>query len=207
MGDVKAFFLKETFAILKIVTGAATVIGGGFVGYEQYQLSTDPPAPGRFVSVGSKKLHCEVSGEGRSGTPTIVFEGGSGEVTLDWAKVSAIMCKRARCVCYDRSGLGFSEAGSASDSPVDDLAGLLAELGVDGPIVLVAQGAGAFNARAFIAACGDDGGRFSGKFQVAGAVLLDPVCDGVKSAHKALHPKVEAAIVSSSGAVPCSEFM
>jgi pimeloyl-ACP methyl ester carboxylesterase len=198
MGDIKAFFFRETFAVLKIVSAGAIVVGGGAAGYEKYRLSTDPPGPGRLVSVGSKMLHCEISGEKRPRTtPTIIFEGSSGEITLDWAKVSQKTSKTARCVCYDRSGLGFSEAGSASDSPVDDLALLLTALDIDGPIVLVAQGAGAFNARAFIAACDQRGGRFAGRFDVVGAVFLDPVCDGVKAAHKSLHPSVDAAIVSA----------
>ena len=134
------------------------------------------------MDIGSKKLHCVVS-PNEDAAVTVVFEGGQGETTADWSKVQHKICQEARCISYDRAGLGFSEAGHtkpSAESIVDDLVQLLSHLQVQGPIVIVAHGAGALYSRELVAACSDPESKCYKKISVGGLLLLDPQIEGVK---------------------------
>src|ERR671916_2896628 len=68
------------------------------------------PAPGEMVDVGGYSLHLYCTGE--PGAPTVVMDSGLGGTVLDWQLVQPEVAKFARVCTYDRSGMGWSEAGT-----------------------------------------------------------------------------------------------
>src|SRR5688572_6341570 len=83
-----------------------------------------------------RTLHYVSTGEGR---PTVVFESGMGASRSAWGGVVPVVAERARCVAYDRAGLGRSPAATGDRrlaNLVADLVDLLEHLD-DGPYLLV----------------------------------------------------------------------
>ena len=156
---------------------------------------------------------------------TVVLHAGAADTAFAWSRVLPRLASssggagagvldtpfdgRTRIVAYSRAGMGFSEEADAqvAGSP-RDAAALAAELdetldalGVSGPIVHVAHGAGALTARVHAArtatataggsgGAGAGAGADGGRRAVAGMVLLDPVCEGVREVHEELSPQV-----------------
>src|SRR5579859_4837920 len=116
-----------------------------------------------MVSVGRHRLEETVFG---SGTPAVVIEPSFGGAAEDWAKIAQALAGETTVVTYDRAPYGASSAAQDARSPRDiaaDLAGLLAGLGVTGPLVLVGHSAGGIYVRAYAAGHLD---------RVAGMVLV-----------------------------------
>lgn len=108
-----------------------------------------PNSPGRLVSVGGRRLHAIVKGDG---SPTVVFENGAGAFSIDWALVQPKVSEFARTVTYDRAGYAWSDKGPTQDSieqTIDDLHLLLRELGTRPPYVLVGASLGCAYLRAY----------------------------------------------------------
>jgi pimeloyl-ACP methyl ester carboxylesterase len=99
--------------------------------------------PGRLVDVGGHKLHISCTG---TGSPTVVLEGGLGELsTMMAAWVAPNIAATTRVCVYDRAGRGWSEsAGSLQDGVqvATDLRTLLHRAGEPGPYVLAGHSAG-----------------------------------------------------------------
>src|SRR5688572_4575036 len=95
-----------------------------------------PPAPGRLIDVGGRRLHMICSGEG---SPTVVLEAGASSFAIDWTLVQRDIARMARVCSYDRAGMGWSDALPASESAKDgqDLNRLLTAAGERPPYVLV----------------------------------------------------------------------
>ncbi len=95
---------------------------------------------GKMVSAGSYKLHVDCRG---SGSPTVVFEAGSGGTSLDWASVQERVSRTNRTCSYDRAGYAWSDA-----APTHTLARMRHDFDVvlraagPGPYVLVAHSFG-----------------------------------------------------------------
>ena len=122
------------------------------------------PPPGEMVDVGGHSLHIKCVGQG---SPTVVLDGGSGEMSADWVLVQREVSATTRVCAYDRAGMGWSEVGP---EPRDarrisgELHALLAEAGIEGPYVLVGHSFGGLYAQTYAA-------RYPDK--VAGVALVD----------------------------------
>lgn len=150
---------------------ALSVIGGlaAFgVGWQQIAARADREslvATGRLVDLGDRRLHIDCRGDGDG--PTVVLEAGLGGFSAYWAWVIAELGKSARVCAYDRSGLGWSQAGPGIPDTITTIRMLnrLLELARERPpYVLVGHGLGGTYARTYAA-------RY--RQQVAGAVLVD----------------------------------
>lgn len=117
-----------------------------------------------MVDVGGRRLNLFCLG---SGSPTVVFEAGSGRAGWDWFQVQPAVAKRTRACIYDRAGLGFSDPiarPATAANAAKDLHFLLKNSRVPGPYVLVGNSYGAMVAQQF---------ALRPKADVAGLVLLD----------------------------------
>lgn len=109
------------------------------------------PLPGQYVDVGGYRLYIHCIG---SGSPTVVFEGGSGtaEATRPAPGSAAIhtaVADGTRVCAYDRAGLGASgkrPAGTPSTGKqyADELHALLTGANIPPPYVLVGPSYGGY---------------------------------------------------------------
>ena len=137
---------------------------------------TGTPAPlVADVDLGGRTIHIVCVGPTDSGRPTVVFESGGGVPYENWGDLMAALKPTDRACAYDRAGIGMSPAAGAPRTVRDqvaDLAAVLEQVGVTGPIVYVAHSAGGWNAILYTAEHPD---------QVVGVVLVDirpPGLDG-----------------------------
>src|ERR1700758_1538377 len=142
-----------------------------------------------MISVGRHRLAATGFGEG---TPTGGIEPSFGGAADDWEKIARTLAEETAVVIYDRAPYGESSAARDARTPYDiaaDLDGLLRQLGVTGPVVLVGHSAGGLYIRAYAAEHLD---------RVAGMVLVEsshegqrPVLDPLRSARN----RLEAALM------------
>ena len=145
-----------------LLVGTLTLVGCGA------EEDTSDPIDGRFRVADGRELALRCVGEG---TPTIIFDAGSGAAGISVFEHSPIVGKLARetrvCV-YDRAGLGSSDPAPVRkrglDDAADDLHTLLEAADVPGPYVLVGSSGGGFNVY-------HHAGRFPD--DVVGLVMLD----------------------------------
>ena len=122
------------------------------------------PPPGEMVDVGGYSLHINCVGQG---SPTVVLDAGTGEMSADWVLVQREVSDTARVCAYDRAGMGWSEMGP---EPRDarrisgELHALLEGAGIEGPYVLVGHSFGGLYAQTYAARYPDE---------VAGVVLIE----------------------------------
>jgi pimeloyl-ACP methyl ester carboxylesterase len=122
------------------------------------------PAPGTLYDVGGRRLHVDCSG---TGSPTVVFQNGLGEVSVSWSRITQQVRRTTRVCVYDRAGQGWSDDVDAPPGGIavaDDLHVLLERAGEEGPYVLVGHSAGGPYSMIYADRYPDD---------VAGMVLLD----------------------------------
>ena len=101
------------------------------------------PHPGKLVDVGEHQLHLYCVGDR---APLVVLEAPAGTMSMNWAWVQNDLRSTTRVCSYDRSGLGWSEAGDEDYDPsrvADELHALLQQAGERGPIILGGQELGA----------------------------------------------------------------
>jgi len=132
-----------------------------------------------MITVGRHRLAATVFGEG---TPVVVIEPSFGGAAADWEKIARTLAEETMVITYDRAPYGASSAARDGRTPRDiaaDLDGLLRELGVTGPVVLVGHSAGGIYIRAYAAEHLE---------RVAGMVLVEsshegqrPVLDPLRS--------------------------
>jgi pimeloyl-ACP methyl ester carboxylesterase len=137
-----------------------------------------------MISVGRHQLAATIFG---AGSPTVVIEPSFGGAAEDWDKIARTLAEETTVITYDRAPYGASSAARDARTPSDiaaDLDGLLRELGVTGPVVLVGHSAGGMYIRAYAAAHLD---------RVAGMVLVEsshegqrPVLDPLRSTRNRL---------------------
>ena len=121
----------------------------------------------RLVDVGGRRLFVKCSGETREGLPVVVLDAGMGNTSEVWSLVQPKVAQFARVCSYDRAGMGKSDRAAqahASEDIVNDLHNLLANAGINPPLVLVGHSLGGMNAR-----------LYAGKYptDVVGMVLVD----------------------------------
>jgi len=130
--------------------------------FEHRQWAAD--APGRFIDVGTHRLHVCCAGEG---TPTVVFDSALAGSVLSWVFVQTEVAAFARTCSYDRAGMGWSDAGPMPRTLgriVDELHRLLTLAEVRPPVVLVGHSYGGLVMQLYATRYRDD---------VAGMVLVD----------------------------------
>ncbi len=102
------------------------------------------PVAGQMVMVGQSRMHIVCMG---NGAPTVVLETGLGNDALIWSGIQATLAQTTRVCAYDRAGFGWSESRSGprdADHIAAELHQLLAQAGINGPIVLMAHSIGVF---------------------------------------------------------------
>lgn len=138
--------------------------------YQQAGVRRDAralPAPGRLINLaGGRRLHLAA---GSGAGPTVVFEAGISATSLSWALVQPRVAAFARTFCYDRAGLGWSDAGPSritAATCADDLHQLISTAGIPVPCLLVGHSYAGFILRIYAARHPEN---------VAGLVLVDPI--------------------------------
>lgn len=117
-----------------------------------------------MVPVGRHRLEATVFG---AGSPAVIIEPSFGGAAADWAKIAQRLSEETTVVTYDRAPYGASSAARDARTPrhiAGDLNGLLTELRLAGPLVLVGHSAGGIYIRAYAAEHLD---------RVAGMVLVE----------------------------------
>ena len=84
------------------MTQALLGLGFALVALGAQQAPDLPPAPGKLVDIGGRRLHAICSGQG---TPTIVLEAGASSFAIDWTLVQRQVDKTNR-VCSSSSWMG-----------------------------------------------------------------------------------------------------
>jgi pimeloyl-ACP methyl ester carboxylesterase len=103
--------------------------------------------PGGYVDVGGYRLYYETYG---SGSPTVIFENGSGSELADWKYVAPEIAKANKVILYDRAGLGRSDFGTCPRDAyrrVAEFNTLMTALNVNQPFVLVSHSLGCILSR------------------------------------------------------------
>ena len=153
--------LISAAVILMFLVLAGATYQGAATALERRQF----PHPGRLVDIGGHQLHLHCIGQG---APTVVLEAPATGMSAAWGWVQPEVAQLTRVCTYDRSGLGWSEAGDRGYDPAavpDELHALLQHASEPGPYVIGGQGLGAALATLYAA-------RYSP--EVAALVLVDP---------------------------------
>lgn len=111
----------------------------------------DFPHPGGLVGIGDHQLHIHCVG---NGAPAVILESAAAAPSAAWGEVQQLVAATTRVCSYDRSGLGWSEAGDRPFDPgrvPEELRTLLTAAGQTGPFVVAGHGLGALFARAYAA--------------------------------------------------------
>lgn len=140
--------------VLKLVAALVVVpvlVGATYQGVATALERRAFPHPGRLIDAGGHQLHALCTG---TGSPTVVLEAPAGTTSAAWGALQPQLAALTRTCSYDRSGLGWSEAGDGGYDPrrvPTELRALLNGAGEAGPFVLVGHGLGASLARLFAA--------------------------------------------------------
>lgn len=119
---------------------------GGGVETRDIDLLTPP---GRFIDIGSHRLHLFCVGAGR---PTVVLEAGVGGFSLEWLGIQRELQGEYRVCSYDRGGYGWSEAGPRPRTAArlaKELALVLELGGEEWPYLLVGHSFGGYTVQYF----------------------------------------------------------
>jgi pimeloyl-ACP methyl ester carboxylesterase len=122
------------------------------------------PPPGRLVDVGGHRLHLWCSGVGE---PTVILEAGLGGSAVSWGFVQPEVATFTRVCSYDRAGIGYSDPGPSPRTArrlAGELAQLLEQSGITGPVVLAGASFGGFVVRVLAS---------EQEHRAAGLVLVD----------------------------------
>ena len=124
------------------------------------------PPPGRFVDLGTHRLHLLDEGHG---SPTLILEAGLMSTMLSWSDIQRQLAGSYRVLSYDRAGLGWSDVGPmprTAERIIDELHSLLNRAAIPPPYVLVGHSFGGLMMPLFAV-------RYPA--QTVGMVLVDPV--------------------------------
>ncbi|MDN2708189.1 alpha/beta hydrolase [Janthinobacterium sp. SUN118] len=132
-----------------------------------------------MVNVGQHQLQVTQAGEGPY---TVVFEAGFASDQSVWRKVVPDIAKKAAVLVYSRAGYGKSPVRAqplGMEQSAAELAEVLSQRKVDGPLILVGHSYGAFLIRYFAA---------THPQRVAGLVFVDPADEGLEAVLKGIDP-------------------
>jgi pimeloyl-ACP methyl ester carboxylesterase len=179
----------------------AIVLAAAFVGWTtvtKAMIAAQHPAPGRMVDIGGYRLHLDCAGP-ETGS-TVLLEAGNADFSVFWSKVRPQIAQTTRVCSYDRAGLGWSERGPQPRTLAamnGELDALLANSGIDGPLLLVGHSFGAILARDFAR-------RHLGR--VVGMVLVDPAHPDQLARIPAMAQLVEQSVEQFEGVAPLAQF-
>ncbi len=159
----------QTFLITIGSFALALLIGTAYQALGTRHDRKRHPAPGKFVSLSTHKLHLLEMG---SGDPTILLESGLMGTVLTWEPIQRELAKSTHVVSYDRAGLGWSECGPGprtAEKIATELHDMLRHAEIPPPYILVGHSFGGLTTRVFAA-------RYPK--EVAGLLLVDPVVAG-----------------------------
>lgn len=141
--------LRRLLMTLITLIVCAALFGAGFQTYATHRDEQRFPPPGRLVDVGGHRLHIDCRGDG---SPMILLESGGQLWSSGWRHIHNDLGSDHRVCAYDRSGLGWSEAGPApydAEQAVRELHALLDAAGEERPFVYVGHSLGGMLARVF----------------------------------------------------------
>lgn len=148
-----------------------------------------PTDNGPVIKLNGKKLYYSILGDGK---PAIVFLTGMGVPMQDMAPLQERISLITRTLCYDRAGIGRSEAMD-NDRSIQtlstELKDVLEKTGFTPTFIIVAHSRGAQVARYFANKYPD---------KVKGLILIDPSLPEIKSTQRALRTKEENAKADSA---------
>jgi pimeloyl-ACP methyl ester carboxylesterase len=153
---------------LVVVLSALAVAGAIYQAIATELAERSYPPPGEMVDVGGHSLHINCVGQG---SPTVVLDAGSGEMSAHWVGVQRGVSGTTRVCSYDRAGMGWSESGPEprdAERITGELHTLLSKAGIEGPYVLVGHSFGGMYMQTYAARYPDE---------VAGVVLVDSSTD------------------------------
>jgi len=91
-----------------VICGLLVVFGVIYEQFMRWRVEQVYPPRGEMVDVAGRQVH--VVQRGNDAGPTVVFEAGIGMPGSDsWGTVPTLVSEFAKCVQYDRAGLGCSE--------------------------------------------------------------------------------------------------
>ena len=153
-------------ALLGLVVAllALAVVGAIYQAIATERAERAYPPPGEMVDVGGHSLHINCVGRG---SPTVVLDGGTGEMSANWVLVQREVSHTTRVCAYDRAGMGWSEAGPQprdAERISGELHSLLEGAGIGGPYVLAGHSLGGMYMQTYAARYPDE---------VAGVALIE----------------------------------
>lgn len=130
---------------------------------------------GRYISNGEKNLFVKITGEGET---TIIIEPGWGVASSEWSMIQHEISSLTKVLSYDRAGYAESPRGNlprTGGDIADELFNTLQNAGINPPVILIGQAAGAMYAR-----------RFAKMFPAAvkGLVLVDAISENILEIEK-----------------------
>jgi pimeloyl-ACP methyl ester carboxylesterase len=153
----------------KCAPAAAAILLSAWIATRSYSQTHGPnyiPPTGILSDAGGHKLHLDPQGKG---SPTVVFENGTGDFSFIWSFVQPEVAKFTGTVSYDRAGYAWSDPGPMPRTGKQmclELHTALANAGIHPPYILVGQSFGGFVVRAFA--------RYYPK-EVVGIVLVEAI--------------------------------
>jgi pimeloyl-ACP methyl ester carboxylesterase len=156
---------RARWLVAPVICGLVLASIGGMV--ETVALHHDSDAiamPGHLYDVNGHRLHMNCTG---TGSPTVVLNNGTGEISQSWARITPAIAATTRVCAYDRAGQAWSDGAQHpqdSRAIATDLHALLNAAGEHGPYLIVGHSLGGIYGMAFAAQYPND---------VAGLVLLD----------------------------------
>jgi pimeloyl-ACP methyl ester carboxylesterase len=152
-------FLASVVALL-----ALAVAGAIYQAVATERAERAYPPPGEMVDVGGYSLRINCVGQG---SPTVVLDAGTGEISANWALVQREVSDTTRVCAYDRAGMGWSEMGPEPRDArqiTGELHALLEGASIEGPYVLVGHSFGGLYMQTYAARYPEE---------VAGVVLIE----------------------------------
>lgn len=146
--------LKKTIHEILTFTAAfiflSTISFGQTSAINKNQTNAEPKTIKTKIDIGGYALYVNIAG---AGSPTVIFESGSGAYSNHWNLVQPEISKITRTFSYDRAGLGKSDKRTLTKTSclnqVQELHTLLKNTHVKGPYILVANSYGAFLVKLF----------------------------------------------------------
>src|ERR1043166_9609781 len=99
---------KKKYLIIVTIRLFQFSIAPGLFSQNKTIAQIDGSMPGVLINAGGHKLHPNIEGKG---SPTVLFENGSGDFSFIWSFVQPEVSKFTKTVSYDRAGYAWSEQG------------------------------------------------------------------------------------------------
>jgi pimeloyl-ACP methyl ester carboxylesterase len=160
---IRIFLRRLGIGLILLITLLA-LVGASYQAYATHRDARALPPPGQMVDVGDHLLHIDCRGEGE---PMILLEAGAQLWSSGWRHIHSNLARDYRVCAYDRSGLGWSDAGSPpfdAETAVTELHALLGASGESLPFVFVGHSLGGMLAQVY-------NDRYPG--EIAAAVYID----------------------------------